>query len=30
MAGVGLLLSLFIVMVIMAQWIPSLVLSPCQ
>ena len=30
MAGVGLLLSLFIVMVIVAQWIPSFVLSPCQ
>ena len=30
MAGVGLLLSLFIVMVILAQWIPSFVLSPCQ
>jgi hypothetical protein len=30
MAGVGLLLSTFIVMVILAQWIPSFVLSPCQ
>jgi hypothetical protein len=30
MAGVGLLLSLFIVMVIVAQWIPSFVLNPCQ
>ena len=30
MSGVGLLLSLFIVMVIVAQWIPSFVLSPCQ
>ena len=30
MAGVGLLLSLFIVLVIVAQWIPSFVLSPCQ
>jgi hypothetical protein len=30
MAGVGLLLSLFVVMVIVAQWIPSFVLSPCQ
>jgi hypothetical protein len=30
MSGVGLLLSLFILMVIVAQWIPSFVLSPCQ
>jgi hypothetical protein len=30
MSGLGLLLSLFIVMVIVAQWIPSFVLSPCQ
>ena len=30
MAGVGLLLSVFIVMVIVAQWIPSFVLNPCQ
>ena len=30
MAGVGLLLSLFIVMVIVAQWVPSFVLNPCQ
>jgi hypothetical protein len=30
MSGVGLLLSLFIVMVIVAQWIPSFMLSPCQ
>jgi hypothetical protein len=30
MSGVGLLLSLFIVLVIVAQWIPSFVLSPCQ
>jgi small-conductance mechanosensitive channel len=30
LSGVGLLLSLFVVMVILAQWIPSFVLSPCQ
>jgi hypothetical protein len=30
MSGVGLLFSLFIVMVIVAQWIPSIVLNPCQ
>jgi len=30
MSGLGLLLSLFILLVIMAQWIPSFVLSPCQ
>ena len=30
MAGLGLLFSLFIVMVIVAQWIPSFVLNPCQ
>jgi hypothetical protein len=30
MAGIGLLFSLFIVMVIVAQWIPSFMLNPCQ
>jgi hypothetical protein len=30
MGGVGLLLSLFIVLVLVAQWIPSFMLSPCQ
>jgi hypothetical protein len=30
MAGLGLYLSLLFVMVILAQWIPSFVLSPCQ
>jgi len=30
MSGVGLLLSLFISLVILAQWIPSFVLNPCQ
>jgi hypothetical protein len=30
MAGVGLLLSAFFILVIVAQWIPSLVLHPCQ
>jgi hypothetical protein len=30
MAGLGLLLSTFIVLVILAQWIPSFVLDPCQ
>jgi hypothetical protein len=30
MAGVGLLLSTLFVLVILAQWIPSFVLNPCQ
>lgn len=30
MAGIGLLTSLLFVMVIVAQWIPSFVLNPCQ
>ena len=30
MSGLGLFLSLFIIMVIVAQWIPSFILSPCQ
>ena len=30
MAGIGLLLSALFALVIVAQWIPSLVLSPCQ
>jgi hypothetical protein len=30
MAGIGLLLSALFVLVIVAQWIPSLVLNPCQ
>jgi hypothetical protein len=30
MAGVGLFLSLLFVLVILAQWIPSFVLDPCQ
>jgi cytochrome c biogenesis factor len=30
MAGLGLLLSLMFVLVILAQWIPSFVLDPCQ
>jgi hypothetical protein len=30
MAGLGLLLSLLFALVIVAQWIPSFVLSPCQ
>ena len=30
MAGQGLFLSLLFVLVILAQWIPSFVLSPCQ
>jgi hypothetical protein len=30
MAGLGLLLSAFILLVIVAQWIPSFVLNPCQ
>jgi hypothetical protein len=29
-AGLGLLLSMFIVLVLLAQWIPSFVLDPCQ
>jgi cytochrome c biogenesis factor len=30
MAGLGLLLSVLFALVIVAQWIPSFVLSPCQ
>lgn len=30
MSGLGLFLSLLFVLVILAQWIPSFVLSPCQ
>jgi hypothetical protein len=30
MSGLGLLLSALFVLVIMAQWIPSFVLNPCQ
>src|SRR5690349_11038949 len=30
MAGLGLLLSIMFMLVILAQWIPSFVLSPCQ
>jgi hypothetical protein len=30
MAGLGLFLSLLFVLVIVAQWIPSFVLNPCQ
>jgi hypothetical protein len=30
MAGLGVLLSAMFVLVILAQWIPSFVLSPCQ
>lgn len=30
LAGTGLLLSLLFVLVILAQWIPSFVLNPCQ
>lgn len=30
MAGLGLMLSGFILLVLLAQWIPSFVLNPCQ